>query len=47
MTDVEKEFDKDDAEKKKIAARIKSELAGAISSEDETIIDEWAFDLNI
>lgn len=47
MTDIEKELDKDDAEKKKIAARIKSELAGTISSEDEAIIDEWAFELNI
>ena len=45
MTDIEKELEKDDVEKKKIAARIKFELAGSLSAENEDIINEWAFEL--
>ena len=44
---LDKWSEETDKEKKQIAARIKSELAGSLSSLDEDIIDDWAFDLNI
>lgn len=44
---LEKWSEETDREKKRIASHIKSELAGSLSAEDEDIIDEWAFDLNI
>ena len=47
MTDIEKELEETDREKKRRAAQIKEELAGSITAEDETIIDEWAFDIII
>lgn len=40
-------LEKTDREKKRRAEQIKSELAGSLSSLDEDIIDEWAFELNI
>lgn len=47
MTDIEKELEETDREKKRRAAQIKSELAGSLSSEDKDIIDEWAFEFPI
>ena len=47
MTELEKELEETDREKKRRAAQIKAELAGALSAEDEDIIDEWAFELDI
>ena len=44
MTDIEKELEETDREKKRRAAMIKEELAGSITAEDEDIIDEWAFE---
>lgn len=44
MTDIEKELEETDREKKRRAAQIKAELAGSLSAEDEDIIDEWAFE---
>ena len=43
-TELDKWSEDTDKEKKRIAAKIKSELAGSLSSEDEDIIDEWAFE---
>lgn len=45
--ELDKWLKETDKEKKQIAARIKSELAGSLSSVDEDIIDEWAFEFNI
>jgi len=45
MTELEKELEETDREKKRRAAQIKEELAGSLSAEDEDIIDEWAFEL--
>lgn len=45
MPDIEKELEETDREKKRRAALIKAEFAGLLSSEDEDIIDEWAFEL--
>ena len=45
MTDIEKELEETDREKKRRAAQIKEELAGSLSSEDEDIIDMWAFEI--
>ena len=36
-----------DRKKKKLAAQLKAELGDVITSEDENIIDKWAFELNI
>ena len=47
MTDIEKELEETEREKKRRAAMIKEELAGSITAEDEAIIDEWAFELDI
>ena len=47
MPDIEKELEETDREKKRRAAQIKEELAGSITAEDEAIIDEWAFELDI
>ena len=47
MTDIEKELEETDREKKRRAAQIKEELAGSITAEDETIIDEWTFEFDI
>lgn len=47
MTELEKELEQSDKDKKRRAALIKAELAGVLSAEDETIIDEWAFELDI
>lgn len=48
---TKKELDKwseeTDKEKKRVATRIKSELAGSLSSIDEDIIDDWAFELDL
>lgn len=44
MTEIEKELEETDREKKRRAAQIKAELAGALSAEDEDIIDMWAFE---
>ena len=47
MTELEKELEQSDKDKKRRAALIKAELAGSLSAEDEDIIDEWAFELDI
>lgn len=44
-SELEKWFEDTEREKKKRAAQIKSELAGSLSSEDEDIIDMWAFEI--
>ena len=44
-TKLDKWSEETDRKKKQIAAKVKSELAGSLSSEDEDIIDEWAFEL--
>jgi len=45
MTELDKWSEETDRKKKQIAERVKSELAGSLSAEDEEIIDEWAFEL--
>ena len=47
MNDAElkKWSDETDRKKKQLAEQIKSELAGSLSSVDEDIIDDWAFEL--
>ena len=45
--ELDKWLEETDREKKRRAAQIKKELAGSITAEDETIIDEWAFDIII
>lgn len=44
MTEIEKELEQAECDKKRRAALIKAEFAGLLSSEDEDIIDEWAFE---
>jgi len=44
MTEIEKELEQAERDKKRRAAQIKEELAGSLSSEDKDIIDMWAFE---
>ena len=46
-TELDKWSEETDSEKKRRAAKIKAELDGSLSAEDEDIIDEWAFELCI
>ncbi len=41
---LDKWSEETDRKKKQIAAKVKTELAGSLSSVDEDIIDEWAFE---
>lgn len=42
---LDKWSEETDRKKKQIAEKVKSEFAGSLSSLDEDIIDEWAFEL--
>jgi len=44
--ELDKWSDENDREKKRLAEQIKSEFAGSLSSLDEDIIDEWAFEFS-
>lgn len=43
--ELDKWSEETDKEKKRVASQIKAELSGSLSSLDEDIIDEWAFEL--